>query len=97
MTYGHCRIWAVLFKDHYSSWTTAVTKERLDRGERRPLILILKSLCRDSNLGWLSEPLLWCAQPTSCTLEVLAVIKESVAAFLKSVGYWACRYNDTKR
>jgi hypothetical protein len=27
MTYAHCRIWAVLCEDYYSSWTTAAIKE----------------------------------------------------------------------
>jgi hypothetical protein len=47
-------------------------KENSARGRDVPLIFALRRLCRDSNLGWLSEPLLWRVRLTSCTVRVLA-------------------------
>jgi len=31
-------------------------------------------LCRDSNPGWLSKPLLWRVRLTSCTMRVLVMV-----------------------
>ena len=47
-------------------------KKDLTRGRDVPLIFILRSWCRDSNPGWLSQPLLWRVVLTSCTVRVLA-------------------------
>ena len=44
----------------------------MTKGRDVPLIFILRSWCRDSNLGWLSQPLLWRVVLTSCTVRVLA-------------------------
>jgi len=42
------------------------------RGRDVPLIFVLRRWCRDSNPGWLSQPLLWRVVLTSCTVRVLA-------------------------
>ena len=39
-----------------------------------PLWFSSRSLCCDSNPGWLREPLLWCVWLTSCIVRVLALM-----------------------
>jgi len=43
------------------------------KGRDVPLIFVLRRWCRDSNPGWLSQPLLWRVVLTSCTVRVLAL------------------------
>ena len=42
------------------------------KGRDVPLIFVLRRWCRDSNPGWLNQPLLWRVVLTSCTVRVLA-------------------------
>jgi hypothetical protein len=40
-----------------------------------PLIFVLRRWCRDSNPGWLSQPLLWRVVLTSCTPAEISGLK----------------------
>jgi len=72
-SYNRARRSPRFFTPKSRSTVGLTVKKKTRSGERRPLIFILRSLCRDSNPGWLSKLLLWRIRLTSCTVRVLAL------------------------
>jgi len=58
-SYNRARRSPRFFTPKSRSTVGLTVKKKTRSGERRPLIFILRSLCRDSNPGWLSKLLLW--------------------------------------